>query len=39
MKKPQNVIQGLHKGGKAILYGFKQGLTGVFMQPIQNAKK
>jgi vacuolar protein sorting-associated protein 13A/C len=23
MKKPQNVIQGLSKGGKAVLYGFK----------------
>lgn len=33
MKKPQNVIQGLEKGGKAIFYGFKEGITGVFTQP------
>jgi hypothetical protein len=39
MKKPQNVIQGLEKGGKAIFYGFKEGFTGVFTQPYENAKK
>ena len=39
MKKPQNVIQGLEKGGKAIFYGFKEGITGVWMQPIENARK
>ena len=39
MKKPQNVIQGLEKGGKAFFYGFKEGLSGVFIQPYENAKK
>jgi vacuolar protein sorting-associated protein 13A/C len=39
MKKPQNVIQGLSKGGKAIFYGFKEGLTGVFLQPYQSARE
>lgn len=39
MKKPQNVLQGLQKGGKAILYGFKQGITGIFTQPYQSARK
>ena len=39
MKKPQNVIQGLEKGGRAILYGFKAGISGVFTQPYQSARK
>lgn len=39
MKKPQNIIQGLTKGGKAIFYGFKEGITGVFLQPYQNARQ
>jgi vacuolar protein sorting-associated protein 13A/C len=39
MKKPKNILQGLEKGGKAVAYGFKEGLTGVFLQPYENAKK
>lgn len=39
MKKPQNVFQGLQKGGRAILYGFKAGISGVFTQPYQSARK
>jgi len=39
MKKPKTVLQGLGKGGKAIFHGFKQGLTGIFMQPYKSAKK
>jgi hypothetical protein len=39
MKKPQNVIQGISKGSKAIFYGFKEGFTGVFTKPYENAKK
>jgi hypothetical protein len=38
MKKPHNILQGLEKGGKAILYGFKEGITGLFLQPYQNAR-
>jgi vacuolar protein sorting-associated protein 13A/C len=39
MKKPKNVLQGLGKGGKAVLYGFKEGITGLFTQPYQNARR
>ena len=39
MKKPKNILQGLEKGGKAVIYGFKEGITGVFTQPYENAKK
>ncbi len=39
MKKPKNVLQGLQKGGKAVLHGFKEGITGLFTQPYENARK
>jgi vacuolar protein sorting-associated protein 13A/C len=34
MKKPQHVLEGLEKGGVAVLHGFKEGVTGVFSKPI-----
>ncbi len=39
MKKPKNVLQGLQQGGKAVLHGFKEGITGLFTQPYENARK
>jgi vacuolar protein sorting-associated protein 13A/C len=39
MQKPKNILQGLEKGGKAVFHGFKEGITGVFLQPYENAKK
>ena len=39
MKKPKHVFEGLEKGGKAVFHGFKEGITGLFMKPIENTKK
>lgn len=39
MQKPQHVFEGLEKGGKAVFYGFREGIKGVFMQPYENTKK
>ena len=39
MNKPKHVLEGLEKGGKAVFYGFKQGITGVVTQPIEQTKK
>lgn len=39
MKKPKNILQGLEKGGRAVLYGFKEGITGLFLQPYQDARQ
>lgn len=39
MRRPQNVFQGLEKGGRAVLYGFKAGITGLFTQPYKSARK
>ena len=39
MRRPQNVFQGLSKGGKAVLNGFKSGITGIFTQPYRSARK
>ncbi len=39
MNKPRHVLEGLSKGGKAVIHGFKDGLTGVITKPIQETKK
>ena len=39
MKKPKHVFEGIEKGGKAVFHGFKDGITGLFTQPYENAKK
>ena len=39
MHKPKNVFKGLQKGGKALIYGIKEGVKGVFVDPYEYAKK
>ena len=39
MKKPKHIFEGLEKGGKAVFIGLKEGITGLFTQPYENAKK
>lgn len=38
LKKPKNVIDGIYQGGKSIYHGFKEGVTGVVLQPIKGAE-
>lgn len=39
VNKPKHIFEGLQKGGKAVFYGFKEGITGVFLQPYENTKR
>lgn len=37
--KSQHVFGGLANGAKSIAYGFKNGVTGLFTQPVKGAEK
>jgi vacuolar protein sorting-associated protein 13A/C len=39
MKKPKHVFEGIEKGGLAVFHGFKEGITGLLLKPIENTKK
>ncbi len=39
MRKPKNILQGIGKGGIALLHGIKEGITGLFIQPYEYARK
>ncbi|XP_035670900.1 vacuolar protein sorting-associated protein 13C-like isoform X6 [Branchiostoma floridae] len=38
-KQPQSVQEGLARGGKGLLMGFVEGVTGVVTKPVEGAKK
>lgn len=39
MQKPKHLFEGLESGGKAVIHGFKEGITGVVTKPIEQTKK
>ena len=39
MKRPTNFVMGMKQGAKSVLNGFKEGITGVFLQPYMGARE